>query len=649
MRCRSFSLLLIAAAPLLRGEDTDHPKPPSDESVPVGETIVVTPERRETTLSRTADDVDVVDQDELRLRGHPLSAWEWLEGLPGVNATPGAGGIDGGIPRLKVRGANSYDTQVRVDGIPLEDPTATQGQPDLAALFPAGLERVEVVRGAQSGVYGSRAVGGVVDYQTLRPTAKPQEDLRVEGGTWRTVDGDVDATGPIGKELGYAIAGAGLQSRGFSAQTNPGSDGDPSGHETDRVRRAGISGRLEWKPRAGQTWYVAANSVALDQAFDSFNPDDPVSHSNIRAYRGAAGGDARLDDRLTVGGDAAYTGYDKWYTTPFGTTTYYGHEVFGDAHARYRLLPRLDLAAGVDGRHQGLAVDSGGYTHQADSLVGGWAQVASSAERYEATLTAREDHHSQAGNAATWRAAGAVFVLEDNLKPHASAGTGFRAPSLYELHDAFVGNPDLEPQRSFSWDAGLSYLPQQSFIADCAILDVTYFHTRYHRLIDYVDPDTSDDFIFPDPTPGRYENISAFAVEGIESSLRLSSPDIPVFLRLSYTWQEALEIPSQAVNSYSTYLPEHLFAALVALRERIGGREGWLAVGVQRSSEVDAGYGGGTYLRGYTVWNASAGVILNRTWEIYGRGVNLFDEHYEVNPTYSTAGQSFYLGAGAHF
>jgi vitamin B12 transporter len=334
MRCRSLTLLLISsvAAVCARAEDAEPAptpeaaKPAVAGSAPLGETIVVTPERRETTLARTSGDVDVVDQQEARLRGHPLSAWEWLTGLPGVNATPGAGGIDGGIPRVKMRGANSYDTQVRVDGIPIEDPTVTQGQPDLSALFPAGLSRVEVVRGAQSGVFGSRAVGGVVDFQTLRPTARPHADLRLEGGAYRTVSGEADATGPLGEQVGFALAASGLTSRGFSATTAPGRDGDASGHEDDGLRRAGLSGRVEWTPRPGSTWYVAANSVALSREFDSFNPDDAASHADIRAWRGSAGGDARVGERLTLGGDVAYSGFDKWYTTAFGTTTYYGHE-----------------------------------------------------------------------------------------------------------------------------------------------------------------------------------------------------------------------------------------------------------------------------------------------------------------------------------
>lgn len=638
-------------------EDEEEPAPRADgtpaprrtpepviEELPVGETIVVTPGRRETTLARTSDSVDVVDADEAKLRGHPLNAWQWLTLLPGVSATPGGGGVDGGVPRVKIRGANSYDNQVRIDGIPVEDPSTTQGQPNLATIYPAGIRRMEIARGAHSGVYGSRAVGGVIEYTTIRPTARPHANLRVEGGTWRTGAAEASATGPLSRDVGFALAASGLGSQGFSSTTAAGENGDPSGYERDSVIRGGISGRVEWKPRDRATLYAAVNTVAISQEFDDFGaPDDERSRAITKSYRIAAGGDAAYGERLTIGGDVAYDAHRRFYDSPFFTSTYYGKQAYGGLRARYRWSPLIEVAGGVDGRRQDLDVKQGTYTRAHDWLGGAWGQIASAGDWHEVSLTGRGDMHSRAGDAATWRASAATFLYEDAFKPHGSIGTGFRAPSLYELFDPFAGNAALSPQRSLTWDAGLSYLPQHPAIADTCIFDATYFRTRYGQLIDYVDPNPFD------AVPGQYQNVGVYEVEGVETSLLLRAPELPVFARASYTWQDALTLPSSVANSYSTYLPRHQWAALVGLRERIEKTEGWLALSANHVSPALGGFGGTGYLRGYTLLGLSAGAIFGGKWELFGRAENLLDQSYEASPGSTTGGQAFFLGAGAHF
>ncbi len=637
----TLSILACALAlPIAHGAETEHDQRTAEEPTPIGETIVVTGERRETTIARSTSDIDVVDADELRMRGHPSSPWQWLQGLAGVDAAGGAGGIDGGIPRIKLRGANSYDTLIQLDGIPLEDPSTTQGQPNLAHLFPAGLDRVEVVRGAQSGVYGSRAVGGVVNFQTIRPTRAPHEHLRAEVGAYGTADAEASATGPISSTVGFALSAAGLGSNGFSATTDANAHGDARNHESDSVHRGGVTGRVEWKPKAGSMAYLAVNTVALNQEFDDGfggGPDDPLSYTTVKSYRTSAGGETKLSDKLTIGTDLAYTATDRIYNAATFNATYYGKQEYVGAHARYRLTPELEFAGGVDGRRHDLDIKSGGYSHSQDWLGGGWGQVASSSDWHELVGSVREDLHSRSGDATTWRLAGAAFMAQDCVKPHASVGTGFRAPSLYEQNDPFVGNPDLAAQRSISYDAGVSFMPIQDVVHDCVILDVTAFRTDYRTLIDFVPTG---------PFTGQYMNIHDYSVEGVESSLRVADPQSPIFARFSYTWQMARETPAQTGGTYSAYLPRHHIGVVLGVRE---DKYGWLSINGERVSRMNAGFGGTTYLPWYTVVGASAGAFVGRDWELYVRVENLLDEHYETNPGNTNSGQAFYFGADAHF
>ncbi|MBA2480066.1 MAG: TonB-dependent receptor [Planctomycetes bacterium] len=616
-----------------------HDERRDTEPTSVGETIVVTGDRRETTVARSVSAVDVVDAQDLRMKGRPTSPWQWLQGLPGVHATPGTGGIDGGVPRIRLRGANSYDTQVQVDGIPLEDPTATQGQPNLAALYPAGLERVEVIRGNQSGLYGSRAIGGVVDFQTVRPTSQPHAAVRGELGAYRTISAGAEATGPLSATTGFALSTAFLGSRGFSATTDADADGDARNHESDTIIRGGIQGRFEWRPRAGTTLYLGANTMAFNQEFDdgfSSGPDDNESKNVVKMLRVSAGGESRLSEKTRIGFDAAFDDSVRQLSSPSFSSTYYGKQEYAAVHLHQRVAELLEISGGVDGRRQDLDIKTAGYTHAHDWLGGGWLQALSSGESHEVALSAREDLHSNAGDAFTWRAAAAGFFHEEMVKPHASVGTGFRAPSLYEQSDPFAGNPDLEAQRSISYDGGLTLLPIEE-----ALLDVTYFRTDYRTLIDYVDPDG-----FLGPIPGRYANIDAYSVHGVESSARLAAPESPYYVRAAYTWQVARELPGQAADIYGVYLPRHKIDATVGLNEQLLG---YGAITASYVNGVRAGFGGTTDLPGYTLVGATVGMPFRKVWELYVRVENLLDQHYEVTPGFSTSGQAWYGGVSGRF
>ena len=170
------------------------------------QTVVVTADRQDSTRERTTATIDVVDQGDQRDLGHPANAWDALRTLPGTDVLGTAGGFDGGNVGIRLRGGNASDTRLLVDGIPLGDPTETQGNANLAWLGSAGLERIEVVRGGQSGLYGSRAVTGVVNLLTIRPTATHQSDVLVEGGSFDTGRAEAAASGPLGGSAGYALS-----------------------------------------------------------------------------------------------------------------------------------------------------------------------------------------------------------------------------------------------------------------------------------------------------------------------------------------------------------------------------------------------------------------------------------------------------------
>lgn len=606
---------------------TTADQPASDPSDP---TVVVTADRRETPAPRSTASVSRVDTGNDRERGYVLNSWQWLEGLPGVDAVASNGGLDGGIGRVRIRGANSFDTQWQVDGIPVNDPSTTQGQLPPAYLPSAGLDTVEVVRGPQSGLYGSRAVGGVVNLITARPTTDHEIFTRAEAGSFGTVRGVAQATGPLGDSLGYAIAVDGLHSDGFSARTDSDAQGDAKDHEADGIDRLGANGRLEWQAFSSTSIYVAARYQALNQEFDGFSgPDDAESLSKLRSTALSTGVRSRLSDQLTVDLDLSWLGSTRAYHIT-STTDYTGDQRYVSAKVRYQVAPWLELAVGGDGSREELGIDDGSSEVDYHAWIGGgWVQLYSAGEHHDVSLSARHDISNRSEDATTWRAAAAGHALDQRVTLRGAVATAFRAPSLFELYDSYSGNTALEPQESLSWEIGLRLVP----LSDLT-LESTWFSTDYDTLI-------GTDVAF------LYINVTDYRTQGIENAAALDLWDRHLTVRAAYTWVDTVHVPTDAsFEAFTPYLPRHLFNVAAVLR----GDPGWLRLGfTRRGAAPTSAFDATTQVAWASVVDAAVGVNLGRHWEISARVDNVLDEAYEVTPGYATSGLAAYGGVAARF
>ena len=637
--CASVTLLTIAAALPAAENSPSTPNP-----VVADDTLVITADRRETPLGSSTASVAVVDATDNRERGYAPNPWEWMEGLAGVDAVPANGGINGGLGRVRIRGANGYDTQWLVDGIPLDDPSTPQGYLPPGFLPAAGIRSVEVVRGAQSGLYGSRAVGGVVNVITARPTAEHEQFVRAEGGSFGTVRGVAEATGPLGEGLGFAISVDGMRSDGFSALTDADAHGDPRHHEADGVERLGVSGRLEWRAHPTTTLYASLRGLGLNQEFDGYAaPDDNQSYSRLHSLGAAVGSRSRVSDRLSVDLDLSWFGSERDYRvfssfSGTSTTEYLGDQRRAALVARYRAFSWLEAAVGVDGAREALVVKqtAGSIVDKNDWLGGGWLQLYSTARHHDVSVSVREDLHSRAGDAATWRAAAGVHDAERRVTVRGAVGTAFRAPSLFEQYDPSSGNSQLAAQKSIGYEAGMRLAPVPEFA-----LESTWFRTDYDSVITYLDPDG-----FLGPIPGAYANVSRYAVHGVENALEATAWERHIMVRVAYTWQEVLALPAAVDDTYSPYQPEHLATISGVLR----GEPGWIRVAVTRRGAAPASiYDSHARMEWSTLVDLAAGWAINRTWEVSVRLENLLDDHYEVTPDYTTSGRAVYAGAAARF
>jgi vitamin B12 transporter len=594
-----------------------------DAAAKTDETIVVTADRQPETIDKTTTSVDVVDQDGMRRQGFATKPLDYLRLVPGLDRLDSAGGIDGGIAQIRLRGAASQaDTQILVDGVPMIDVTATNGSPNLSQLMFPALSSIEVVRGSQSGLYGSHSVGGVVNFISARPTAQPHGDAVVEYGSFDTCRVAGAATGPIpgagttggGKPVvGYALGVDGIASHGFSTQTTR-SDGKPDGFEPDGVRKLGASARVVANPDDRVSIYGSGSFSDVYQAYDGFGDANETDFHTAKLWRLGGGGDVALPGLATANLDYAHTRSIRHEHAVFGDLSYTGDDDFVGAKVGVPLGSLAEVAVGIDADHQ--AALTGSLDHESQMVGGAYAKGTLSHDAYDLDAVLRRDHTSRKEDATTYRLGAAWSPLDRRIRLHGAYGTAFRAPSLDEqfgVYDfggsTFVGNPDLQPQQSRSWEAGLDLKPGHGLL-----LGSTYFDSTYRRrIVSVFDPTFTNGTLVNEGSASR--------IHGLENEVSWDEPAMPVAVHGTYTWQDSRD----DAGEHFVLLPDQ--KAALDLTVRGGGA--WLTVGADAVGPRLAS--NATHLPGYVTLHAAAGYALTSHLAVYARGENLLDKGHAAD------------------
>ena len=384
----------------------------------------------------------------------------------------------GGQTSLFLRGGESDYVKVLIDGVPQNAPG---GSYDFANLTTDNVERIEVVRGPTSVLYGSDAVTGVVQVFTRDGRGAPRAAVGFGGGTYATHAIDVTASGGDDR-AGYALGLSRFASDGIYRFNN-------------QYRNEVVSGRLRLRPDARTD---AALSVRYGDALYHFPTDgsgDTVSHNQHQLDRGSSVGldlghvfSDHVESRLTGTwhrDNAQYAiapnGPSDTTTFPFSSSDWVTRAGL-DGRANVRLSRGDVVTVGGAFEHetmQGTTLD--GSRSRDDGAA--YLQVVTDLERpFSLTLGARLDDNQRFGSYATYRA-GLSFRGRGDTRAIASIGTGFKEPNFFETYaTGFVrGNPDLQPEHSFTWEAGLEHHIPGTEVT----VRATYFNQRFRDLIDY--------------------------------------------------------------------------------------------------------------------------------------------------------------------
>ncbi|OYY67609.1 TonB-dependent siderophore receptor [Sphingomonas sp. 28-63-12] len=636
------ALTLIAALPAL----ADTPSPALVDPTDTSDPIIVTATRTAEPLSRVGQSVSVIDSATLKTRQTSTVA-DLLRTLPGVTVARN-GGI-GNPTSVFIRGAESDQTAALIDGVKLNDPASPGGGFNFGNLLVGNIDRIEVLRGPSSVIWGSQAIGGVVNLITTPPSEALTINARGEygyRGTGQIVANVAGKAGPLSASAG----GGWLTTQGISAF-----NAARGGRERDGYRNFGAN--LNLNLTLTEAVSIDARGYYSDGRtdFDGFAPPsyafgDTREFGTTKEYVGYVGGNVALFGgrfRNRIG--FAYTDTVRHSYDPNGfvAETFAGN----GRNQRYEYQGVVDLTKGAQAtfgleREESRFVSSSFGGPQVigrarlDSIYG--QLVVTPLAGLTLTGGVRQDDHDRFGGATSVAASGVYSPNHGATTLRASYSEGFKAPSLYQLQSEY-GNQLLRPERAKGWDIGVT----QRALSGMVEASATYFRRTSSDLINFVSCPAPLTGICAARPFGTYDNVSRAVAQGVELTLALRPVDA-LTVQGNYSYIEATNRAAGDINFGKRLQrrPSQTVNVSIDYRWPFGLNTGATVTHVGSSFDDAANR---TRVQGYVLTDIRASVPLPHGAELYGRIENLFDERYEAVFQYGTPGRAAYVGIRLHY
>ncbi len=587
----------------------------------------------------------------------PFSLTEVLRTVPGVDVVQN--GYLGATSSIFMRGMNAGHTLILLDGVRLNDPIA----PDRTFSFidqisPDAVERVEVLRGPQNSLYGSDAMGGVINIITRQgETGKPTLYAKITAGSQGALQEDLAVRGQWSDKLKSFWHMTRQDVRGISAassrygMTSFGTRYNNA--EPDGFHNTSIMGRTEFTPRKNLTLDLVTLLTRARYDLDSsggYMGDDPNFTGTNRILTLSGGSRLKLfDNRYEQVTRIAFTDNRRENLNEADAfSTYKSHDRYSgkllnlDFQNNFYLHRSNTLTAGLNLQHEW----GNSYYHDAFFPTTFNTRSATNTafyvqdhiqlwNRWFTTLGYRLDHHNRFGGSHNFRAASTYVLPKTGTRLKGSLGTGFKAPTLSQLYGNFGPNPNLKPETSLGWDAGI----EQGLFAQKIQLGATVFQNQVKNLIDFkeIAPFTS-----------LYYNVNQARTQGLETYLT-SQPFSCLQLRASYTYTDTktlsaganqgdplLRRPRNKLSLNINYHPTNRLNVNLDITHT-GDRSDVYFSPVTFSSRT-------LKLKAYTLINLALEYTLTDHVTLYGRLVNLLDTPYETVKGYGAPRISAYGG-----
>jgi vitamin B12 transporter len=604
-------------------------------------TIVVSPTSVPTPEAQIASSVTVVTAQDIE-REQRRTVPDILANVPGLNIVQAGG--PGSQTSVFMRGTNSNQTKVLIDGIDVSDPSNPNRSFDFGQLLAADIERIEVLRGPQSGLYGSDAIGGVISIITKRGQGPAKVTALVEGGSFKTFN---QVAGLSGSKENFDYAFNVAHFRAADTPVTPPELLPPGraaiGNFYDNITASTKLGldvsenfRLNYVGRYTESELKFTGDEFLPPTFAGV-PRAVQSTQNLKQFFTRA-------EAVVTGFDGRFTNYfgvnytDNYttnQTTPTSIPTVNaGRRTKVDWRGVAALMPGQTLVTGLE--HE---IESMGTTAvQADNgNSGAYAELQSEfAQRFFVVSNIRHDKNERFGEATTYRIAPAVLLPVTETKLKASYGTGFKAPTLNQLFVSFpdfnfFANPNLRPEESTGYDVGF----EQPLFNNVVRFGATYFHNDITNLI----------VSGLDPVRGGLArtnlNVGKAETSGVEAFVMVK-PVEWLWFRGDYTYTDAfdrtanlqlLRRPRNKASLTAAWTPIDpltLSATVLYVGEWIDGNRDFSIPRLVAPA--------------FTVVNVAADYKINEYAKVFARIDNLFDERYQDPTGFLRPGFAVYGG-----
>lgn len=605
--------------------------------------IVVTANKTETPYYALGSSVSVITSEEIS-RQNLRTVVDVLRALPGLSITQQGG--PGKLAYVYIRGSNSNHTLVIIDGVKMNDASSPNNAFDFSTLNTNDVERIEIVRGPQSTLYGSEAVAGVINIITKRGTDKPQFNFSGEGGSNNYYRGNISAQGKSGI-LNYAVTATKNGSDGISS-----SDARFGNKEKDRYTNNSIYSRLGfdlssiakldmiYKFTKMETWLDQNEKLGDDPNFN-FNIEEQLFKSGLSLSLFDGRWQQQINASLVKRFSRSLDLVDQVHPNLSSDGFNKADRVTFDWQNNFRFIENNLITIGIETENEKtnssyVSTSDWGpfesiFPEQSIRTTGAYLQDQLS---YENALFIsagiRLDYNQKFGSVATYRITPAYYFNSTNTRLKMSFGTGFKAPSLFYLFDPAFGNPDLQPEKSVGWDAGF----EQYFLQGKFSVALTYFNLRLENMFGF-NANFKTVNIAQASSQGFEVTASVFNLHNFSSNANYTFTKTKDKYELSADYGKALLRRPKHQASFNINYKMNTY---INLNMQI------LYVGEREDKDFSTFPAERVVIPDYTLVNLSASYKLFNYLELIGKIENLFDKQYEEVLNYGTLGRSLYVG-----
>jgi vitamin B12 transporter len=609
--------------------------------------IVVVANRAPEPLSKVGNSVTVLDDRAIQ-ESQQVDVSALLATTPGITFSRNGG--PGASSSVYIRGADSDHTIVLIDGVVLNDPSSTGGNLDFGNLLVGDISRIEILRGGQSTLYGSQAIGGVVNIVTAEPQAGLGVDFQAEGGSLGTA---LAKAGVGGKFDAWSFR---LGATYYATDSVPALDKRYGGTIPDPFHDTVLSARATYDFTPDVQFDERAYWTQSRDFYDGYSPvtfllADYPQYQDVRQLFDYTGinfnfFDNQLKNRIAYEFTTTqHSDYNSAVDPITQTDSYRGDNSRVEYQGTWAIVPGYQAVFGLQ-QEKSWSDVTPPPAHADTGQVGEYVQLQGEVVT-GLTLTAgeRHDHYDSFGQHYTGQFA-AAWSLPSSTVLRASFAQGYKAPSLFQLYSSY-GNPVLKPEQSTGGDAGV----EQHLWNDRVTLSATYFLTHFKNLIEFDDCPGSPLCGIVGGDFGYYANFDRSKASGVElqgsaaltPALALSAnyshirtadatPGSPTYgqqlfrrpedaanLSLNYTWADSVKTTVAA--RYGGPSLDQNFNSYPAANVRLGG---------------------------YTLLDLRVSYPVSDKFELYARIDNVTNKYYETIYQYGTWGRTAFAGVRAN-